>query len=198
MKDIKEIQKKKMQDKTIICIVGKAGSGKDTILKSVCNIAKNKVNPIISYTSRPMRQGEINGKDYHFITKGEFLNKIQNNEMIEYTEFNGWFYGTALDCLSEEVPNIGVFNPGGIESLKRYSDLKIYTFYITASPKIRLLRQLNREEEPNVDEVIRRYQADNIDFEICDKYGLKNETIEDFAQIVSLIIRYIDSLGKNK
>jgi len=44
-----------MIDKTIICIVGKAGSGKDTILKSICDIAKNKVNPIISYTSRPMR-----------------------------------------------------------------------------------------------------------------------------------------------
>lgn len=187
-----------MTNKIIICIIGKAGSGKDTILKSVCNIAQNKVNPIISYTSRPMRQGEKNGKDYYFITKEEFLNKIQNNEMIEYTEFNGWFYGTALDCLSEEVPNIGVFNPSGIEFLKQYLDLKVYTFYITASPKIRLLRQLNREEEPNVDEVIRRYQADNIDFEVCDKYGLKNETIEDFAQIVSLIIRYIDSLGKNK
>jgi len=57
---------------------------------------------------------------------------------------------------------------------------------------------LNREEKPDVDEVIRRYQADNIDFEVCDKYGLKNETISDFAQIISLIIRYIDSLGKNK
>lgn len=187
-----------MQNKTIICIVGKAGSGKDTILKSVCDIAKNKVNPIISYTSRPMRQGEINGKDYYFITKEEFLNKIQNNEMIEYTEFNGWFYGIASDCLSEEIPNIGIFNPAGLESLKQYSNLKIYIFYITASPKIRLLRQLNREEEPNVDEVIRRYKADNIDFEICDEYGLKNETISDFAQIVGLIISYIDSLGKNK
>lgn len=187
-----------MQNKTIICIVGKAGSGKDTILKSVCDIAKNKVNPIISYTSRPMRQGEINGKDYYFITKEEFLNKIQNNEMIEYTEFNGWFYGIASDCLSEKIPNIGIFNPAGIKCLRRYSNLKIYIFYITASSKIRLLRQLNREEEPDVDEVIRRYQADNIDFEICDIYGLKNETIEDFAQIVSLIIRYIDSLGENE
>lgn len=118
--------------------------------------------------------------------------------MIEYTEFNGWLYGTAIDCLSEEIPNIGVFNPAGIESLKQYVNLKIYIILISASPKIRLLRQLNREKEPNVDEVIRRYQADNIDFKWWNKHSLKNETVEDFALIVNYVVNLIDSLGKSK
>ena len=65
--------------------------------------------------------------------------------MLEYTSFNGWFYGIGKDCLSEEKVNIGVFNPAGIENLKKYNNLLIVDFTIYADDKMRLLRQLNRE-----------------------------------------------------
>ena len=84
--------------------------------------------------------------------------------MLEATEFNGWFYGTSLDSLSLTDINIGVFNPDGISAMYDRNDIDLRIYYITASDKTRLLRQLNREDFPNVDEIIRRYETDRKDF----------------------------------
>lgn len=85
--------------------------------------------------------------------------------MLEATCFNEWFYGTAKSALSGDI-NIGVFNPEGIYSLleSHNKDIYLIVYYVLASGKTRLLRQLNREENPDIDEILRRYKADEIDF----------------------------------
>lgn len=148
----------------IIAIIGKAGSGKDTILNRIFTLYSTYFHKIISCTSRPPREKEIKGKDYYFYTKEHFLNKINNNEMLEYTEFNNWLYGTSLDSVSKDKINIGVFNPQGIENLLKRNDIDLKIIYVRASAKERLLRQLNREENPNVEEIIRRFNVDEQDF----------------------------------
>lgn len=84
--------------------------------------------------------------------------------MLEYTNFNNWYYGTSLDSLSKDKINIGVFNPTGIRSLLNYPEVKVITFKIFCNNKNRLIRQLNREEFPNIEEILRRYYADKEDF----------------------------------
>ena len=84
--------------------------------------------------------------------------------MLEATNFNDWFYGTSYDSLRSEIPNIGVFNPDGIRALQGRNDIDLTVFRITCLDKIRLLRQLNREDNPNVDEIVRRYKTDKEDF----------------------------------
>ena len=59
----------------IVALIGEAGSGKDTILQDL--LQNSNFNEIISYTTRPPRDGEINGKNYFFISPEEFLDKIQ-------------------------------------------------------------------------------------------------------------------------
>lgn len=182
-----------MKNKKIICIVGKAGTGKDTILKLACQL-DDRLNPIVSYTSRPQREGEIDGLDYYFITDQEFWNKVQNDEMLEYTSFNGWFYGIGKDCLSEDKVNIGVFNPAGIQSLKQFADIQIYLFVIYSDDKVRLLRQLNREEHPDVEEIVRRYWADDKDFRNYDFRDNVNNTPTDLAIIANKIKNATDKI----
>lgn len=148
----------------IIAIIGKAGSGKDTILNRIFTLYPTYFHKIISCTSRPPREKEIEGRDYYFYTKEHFLNKIDNNEMLEYTEFNNWLYGTSLDSVSKDKINIGVFNPQGIENLLKNNNIDLKIIYVRASAKERLLRQLNREENPNVEEIIRRFNVDEQDF----------------------------------
>ena len=84
-----------------------------------------------------------------------------------------------------ELPNIGVFNPEGIQSLKQEKDIDLYVYRIKCSDKERLLRQLNREIKPNVDEIIRRYKTDKKDFSVFDAEGdyqiIDNETKTDLA-----------------
>lgn len=150
----------------IIAIVGKAGSGKDSILEEVMSGAIGPYNfhEIVSYTSRDPRENERDGVNYYFIDKYTFADMVHSGAMLEYTKFNSWLYGTALNSLSNEKINIGVFNPSGIVSLMNRPDIELYVIYITATDKERLLRQLTREENPDVREILRRYDTDEDDF----------------------------------
>lgn len=177
----------------IIAIIGKAGSGKDTLLKKVLKKYPD-LKEIVSCTTRPPRENEVNGVDYHFLTDEQFANRLSNHQMLEYTSFNSWFYGTEKGTLDTEKINIGVFNPTGIRSLLQHSEIKVKVFYINASDKNRLIRQLTREENPLVDEVIRRYRADDLHFDNLDfsYHELVNDKEEDLEIAASVIGRYIE------
>ena len=88
----------------VYAIIGKSGSGKDYFLNKLNNfkVFDNKIfNKIISYTTRPPRHGETNGIDYHFISDEEFDKLIKEKKMLEWTEFNGWKYGTCINSFDE-------------------------------------------------------------------------------------------------
>ena len=148
----------------IIALIGEAGTGKDTLMQRILAKYPLAFNEIISCTTRPMREGEAEGVNYFYLTPEEFAGKVLNGEMLEATSFNDWFYGTSYDSLRSDCPNIGVFNPDGIRAMSGMPDIDVTVFKITCTDKIRLLRQLNREENPNVDEIVRRYKTDKEDF----------------------------------
>ena len=72
---------------------------------------------MVSATTRPPREGEINGVDYHFLTPAEFLSELDNNRMLEATCFNDWAYGTPITSLDDKKINVLVLNPEGINIL---------------------------------------------------------------------------------
>ena len=150
----------------ILAIMGKAGSGKDTLLKALLKepAFKDSASPIVSCTTRPIRENEQDGVDYHFLTHEQFTDQIVNGEMLEATVFNDWCYGTSIANLAKDKLNIGVFNPEGVELLRNNSDVNLTLIYIEANDKDRLMRQLMRENDPDVHEIIRRYSADEMDF----------------------------------
>lgn len=178
-----------MKKYNIIALIGKAGSGKDTILK-LCLDKNTDYHNIISCTSRPMREGEVEGFNYYYLTKEEFENKIENNEMVEWSNFNNWYYGISKDSLKQDKINIGVFNPTGIRSLLDHPEVNLKVFYIQAGPKTRLVRQLIRENHPDVDEIVRRYGTDERDFSTVDfdYIELLNEELLDAAYCADSIL----------
>ena len=97
----------------IIALIGKSGSGKDTIMKEIIK-QKSDLHEIISCTTRPKRENEIDGVNYYFLTPSEFTEKVLKYEMLEATCFNDWFYGTSYDSLDKNKINIGVYNTEGI------------------------------------------------------------------------------------
>ena len=160
----------------IVTISGKAGAGKDTILQSLLKALQEdpngpQVHEIISCTTRPPREGEVDGKNYYFLTHEEFVKRVDEDRMLEATIFNDWCYGTCIDYLREDIVNIGVFNPTGVDSLMDDYEVEVFPILVEASDKTRFIRQLNRENNPNVKEIIRRYFADEEDF---DDYTLKD------------------------
>ena len=176
----------------LIILCGKAGAGKDSILHRVMELYPTAFNEIVSCTTRPPREGEVDGVNYHFLTVEQFTEKILNGDMLEATEFNGWHYGTMFSSLVADKINVGVFNPAGVECLLENDDLDIQIFLVNARPKTRLIRQLNREEDPNVYEILRRFFADEddfTDFELPDDkcYVLFNEEPSDVDACAELL-----------
>ena len=89
----------------VFIISGPAGSGKGTVVSEI--IGRNDgYMCAVSATSRPILKGEVNGVNYHYITREEFLSRIDSGDMLEYTEYCGNFYGTPLKE-AEEVMQSG-------------------------------------------------------------------------------------------
>ena len=148
----------------IIALIGESGTGKDSIMHAILTKQPGYFHEIISCTTRPMREGEQDGVNYYYLTQDEFIAKVNNKEMLEATVFNNWCYGTSIDALDANKVNIGVFNPEGIRSIMKNPNIDIKVYKIVCSDKERLIRQLNREVNPNVEEIIRRFTTDKIDF----------------------------------
>lgn len=148
----------------VVALYGKAGAGKDTLLQKVMKHQAGLCHEIVSCTTRPPREGEVNGVNYHFLTVEEFTQKVLSGEMLEATEFRDWFYGTSLDALEPDVINLGVFNTAGLQALIEDPRLEVLCVQVVAKDKVRLMRQLNRESNPDCAEICRRYFADEKDF----------------------------------
>lgn len=150
----------------ILALFGKSGAGKDTIAKELCKNT-NEFHQLISCTTRPKRDYEINGKDYFFISNDKYKELLNNNQFLEVTTFNNWNYGTLKQANNINKINVGVFNIQGIYNMLSNPLLinyRILPVYIYASDKIRLNRLFNREKYPNYKEICRRFLTDEEDF----------------------------------
>lgn len=183
----------------LIVLCGKSGAGKDYLLKKICKKEenKNKINLLISDTTRPKRDYEIDGIDYNFLTPEEFSKK----EHLEWAVFNNWYYGTPYNALRKDRINIAILNPSGVNQLYTRNidkqDLEIIVFFIHAEPKIRLIRQMEREKNPDYTEICRRFLTDEEDFKILigPLAVLNNNTQEETKESLEAIQSAIEELN---
>lgn len=149
----------------VVALMGKAGAGKDALLHKIMEKYGDEFACIISCTSRPPREGEVDGVNYHFLTSEQFAEKLMDGDMIEAVVFRDWCYGTSYDSLDPDKINIGVYNPQGVGILMDMEyDIDLFPIWVKANDKTRLMRQLMRETNPDCKEIVRRYEADNEDF----------------------------------
>ena len=188
----------------IIYIMGKSGSGKNTVYNELIKkLDSNRFKPIIMNTTRPIRKGEVNGVDYNFTTAKEYLDYKDTNRILEermYETTKGkWVYFTLKDHI-----DLAHYNYIGIGTLQSYKSLVRYypkenviPIYIQVPDDgDRLLRSIIREREnerPNYSEVCRRFIADENDFSYAklfyiDPYRVINRDVEScVTKILDLI-----------
>lgn len=162
----------------VVALMGKAGAGKDALLHKIMEKYGDEFASIISCTSRPPREGEVDGVNYHFLTSEQFAEKLMDGDMIEAVVFRDWCYGTSYDSLNPDKINIGVYNPQGVGILLDMEyDIDLYPIMVNCRDKTRLLRQLNRESDPDCKEIVRRFEADAEDFgnSVWDKINLPDD-----------------------
>ena len=176
----------------VVALMGESGTGKDTIRNRLCE--KTNVFPIVRHTTRPMREGESNGNPYYFMKQipSEWI--IQD-KWLELVKYNDWIYMTHEDVIVEDAINVGCYDQEAVEHLYMSCQEKGYDFVcfrIMVPDKERLLRQLLREEEPNVDEIVRRYVADRKDYQNLDlpfqPFPILNIDLDKAVQIIEGII----------
>ena len=169
----------------IFFVLGKSCSGKDTIFKKLKEDRKLNSNTVTGYTTRPMREGEINGVEYFFVNNEELEALKNQGKVIECRDYNTvygvWSYFTVDDGqINLEKGNylyIGTLE--SYEQMVRYYGKEVVVpIYVEVETGERLTRAVNRErqqENPKYTELCRRFLADEEDFceENIKKAGIK-------------------------
>lgn len=137
-----------MRKKKLYCICGQSASGKDTLVNDLVNRYPDKLKTVCSYTNRPKRDNETEGKEHYFVSKVDFdiLMKTNPENILAYTKIcsdecpNGYEY-MALDSELDKA-NVYIIDPRGIKYLKeKYSDkYNIVVIYIHANYEQRKAR----------------------------------------------------------
>lgn len=177
----------------LFIVSGPSGSGKSTITKLV----RDRLNiPLaISVTTREKRNGEIDGKDYYFISKEEFEKKIENDELFEYALVHGNYYGTLKSEIEKHLENgknviLEIDVQGGTIAKSKKKDSCLVFF---KAPDLTVLEQRLRSRNTDTEEVIQKRLKNAISELEYEKYydeTIINYDIEDSClQLINIINR---------
>ena len=158
----------------IYCLLGKSSSGKDTLFKMLLEESGLSLKTIVPYTTRPIRVGEQEGVEYHFVTE-ETQKKLEaEGKIIELRAYDTicgvWKYFTVddgqIDLATDNYLVIGTLE-SYVKMRAYFGAEKLVPLYVEVEDGERLLRALTREraqKEPNYAELCRRFLADSVDF----------------------------------
>lgn len=183
-------------------IMGKTCSGKNAV---VSELKKRGWSQIITYTSRPKRRGEKNGREYWYISEEDFSNKIESGYFAEWKSYdvNGktWYYGSPVDEILnaslDDKNNVIILTPQGVVDvlaiLKRHiSNYQINIIYLYSNHNT-ILQRLKFRKDKN-DSIERRMKADDKDFANATTLANKivyNNTSDSISSVVNKIITYV-------
>lgn len=184
--------KKMKNEGQLIVVSGPSGAGKDTIIKEV--VKTNKTAWIsVSCTSRQPRPGEGNGRDYYFLTKEEFEQKIKENKFLEYAEYADNYYGTPADVIQEKLGQgidvILVIEIQGALKIKEMLEDTIFIFILPPSMR-ELKRRLEGRNTETKEKLFKRFQTAYKELNEVTKYNyvVINDEVELAAQKINAIL----------
>ena len=188
------------QDGVIVILSSPSGAGKTTLVKKISNIKNFNIS--ISYTTRIPRSNEKNGKDYYFITKTDFDNLINNDDLLEYAKVFNNYYGSSkkkvIEMLNEGKNVIFDIDWQGTQQIKKKNlKYKLITFFILPPSKKTLLNRLSEREQHNQSIINERMDSFINDVNHWEEYDYV--VINDDLDIcLKQLLNFIDSELKNK
>jgi len=180
-----------------ILVVGPTGSGKNTLIQA----AREAIPGLafgVSATTRMMRDGEVDGVNYHFLTKEEFMRRVAADEFLEWAEYGGKYYGTLRSAI-EHVIGEGKIILSDIELqgvrqiLRNLPKEERKTIYIDAGSWEELVPRILARAPMTAEELLKRrmhYDAEEAfkseaDYVVSNRDGERESAEEAFIRIVS-------------
>jgi guanylate kinase len=143
-----------------IIVSAPSGAGKSSLCQGLMQ-AFPEIKFSVSYTSRHPRPNEVNGKDYHFISREEFQNKIDQGEFIEWVENYGNLYGSSRKVIDELICDGGDLlldiEPRGATNVKKEFKGGVYVFVLPPS-RSELLKRLEKRGHETDDAIQKRFK----------------------------------------
>lgn len=185
----------KLNDKGLLIVLsGPSGVGKGTVRKALFEMPEQNFVYSVSMTTRKKRPGEVEGKDYYFVSREEFEEKIKEGKFLEHAEFVGNYYGTPLDKVNEQL-NLGkelileIEVEGAAQVREKCKDA---VFIFLAPPsKAALYKRLKRRGTESEEVIKERIDKANREFKLAFKYDyiVINDEVRNAADRIMAIIR---------
>ncbi len=150
----------------MLILLGPSASGKTESAKIMIN--RYPISRVVTCTTRPARINEIDGFDYHFLTKEEFLLKEKAAYFAETAEYNGFLYGTPLNEIADN--KLIILEPQGLTSFLNLKIPSIVAIYLKTTEACRIERM--RQRKDNEENINARILSDRNDFDLTHVQGL--------------------------
>ena len=185
----------KLNDKGLLIVIsGPSGVGKGTIRSALFEMEGHDLIYSVSLTTRKPRAEEVNGREYWFISKEEFEQRIKDNKMLEYAEFVGNYYGTPLDTVEEQLKSgkevvLEIEVNGAMQVREKMSDA---VFIFIAPPSYealeKRLKSRGTEDSEHIKERIEKAKKE-LDLAYQYDYIVVNDEVKNAADKIMTIIR---------
>ena len=140
----------------LIVISSPSGGGKTTIIKSILKQSSNKYAYSISATTREIRSGEIDKKDYFFLSIDQFKEEIKNDRFLEWEEVHGYYYGTPKENIEKLIKDkkkvfLDIDVNGASQVINRYPGKTVSIFVVPPSAEELIKRLKNRKTDSDAE-----------------------------------------------
>lgn len=185
----------------MLILMGKGGAGKDAI-KSIL-IEKYGFHSLTSYTSRPKRDGEVDGEIYHFISSKEFEYRIDNDFFAEWKsyEVNGetWYYGLAKEDVQQaDEKTVTILTPSGVKDIRDIvSDSTVIYLYINNSTQKKRLK-LRNDRHDSMEDRIKRDDEDFKGAELIADRIVYNDRGYDIEEVANKVIEQYEKCMRKR
>ena len=190
------MRRKTMNKGIVIVISGPSGSGKGTVVEQLRKIYPN-AGVSVSATTRQMRQGEVDGVHYHYKSREEFEELLENGEVLEHTIYNGNYYGT-LRSEAEKIVNSGrdlilEIEVDGAGQIKKLLGDECTAVMLIAPDYAELERRLRGRGTDSEEAILNRLATARKEISLAPMYDYivvnENGKIEECAENIVAIIK---------
>ena len=187
-------------EKYLFVVSGPSGTGKDTVVSRLLGDHKD-IKKTVSATTRAMREGEIDGVNYHFVTKEQFEKLIENDEMLEWARYGGNYYGTPRFAvergLAAGLDVVLEIEVKGAQQVRRRCPEAVSVFIMPPSFE-ELSNRLHGRNTESEEKIMERLDIARSEMQLAYDYDfvLVNDDVDEAVRRLEVILEAAKALPK--